>query len=381
MTNSILRVAVVGGGVLGVCTAQQLAQAGAAVTLLTDGEPANGASGRSLSWLNSAGPRSETYHRLRMAGIDRYRTLTAQHRVDDWLRFDGGLAWTDDAEQLSARHQHELAHGYASRLLGPDQVAIEVAGVDPGVLPSSGAVWNTGEGWVDLPSLVQFLLKDFVGRGGSAMIQAGPCRLETDDNRVTAVRAANAGRIEVDAAVLATGAAVPSMVAELGVRIPEATPISLLVTTKALRHGLQAVLNTPRVSLRPAPGGALAVDSDWTSESIARGPDGHYTVPDAVVATLLDEASTVLAGHPRLEPARTGIGPKPIPGDGEPVLGRVDSVPGLSLAFTHSGATLGLIAGELLAYEIVNDQLHPMLPEFNARRFENSGFRDGFAYG
>jgi glycine/D-amino acid oxidase-like deaminating enzyme len=64
-----------------------------------------------------------------------------------------------------------------------------------------------------------------------------------------------------------------------------------------------------------------------------------------------------------------GIGPKPIPGDGEPVLGKIDEVPGLYIAFTHSGATLALIAGELLAYEVVRASTHPMLADFNARRF------------
>ena len=51
------------------------------------------------------------------------------------------------------------------------------------------------------------------------------------------------------------------------------------------------------------------------------------------------------------------------------MLGRIDEIAGLSVAFTHSGATLGLIAGELLAYEIVRGTAHPMLADFNARRF------------
>src|SRR5215210_5180670 len=111
-----LKVAVVGGGVLGVSTAQQLARAGADVVLLTEGALASEASGRSLSWLNSAAIRSESYHRLRMAGIDRYRTLSAQHPGLEWLRFDGGLAWQAEhqAEELRRRHEYALAHGYDS---------------------------------------------------------------------------------------------------------------------------------------------------------------------------------------------------------------------------------------------------------------------------
>ena len=108
---------------------------------------------------------------------------------------------------------------------------------------------------------------------------------------------------------------------------------------------------------------------DWTNAHITRASDGSYQVPAAIIESLLAEASQVLQGKPDLQPAWYGIGPKPIPGDGEPVLGRVDDVNGLYVAFTHSGATLGLIAGELLAYEIITGAAHPMLVEFNLRRF------------
>ncbi len=371
MVSRPLRTAVVGGGVLGVSTATQLVRAGADVVLMTEGELTSNASGRSLSWLNSAGVRADAYHRLRMAGIDRYRTLAAQHPVNDWLRFDGGLAWTTAAEAERMRHWHrsERARGYESHLLGPDQVARRVAGVDPNVIPATGAVWNPGEGWVDLPSLVRFLIKDFLAQGGELVTRAGSCRVSMISGRVDAVIAATGNRWAVDAVVLATGAAVPAMAAELGVIIPDATPVSLLVGTAPLAHDLTAVLNTPRVALRPGPGGTLSVDSDWASEKIIPVEGGGYAVPDGVVPALLAEATAVLAGHPQLKPSWSGIGPKPIPGDGNPVLGRVDAVSGLSVAFTHSGATLGLIAGELIASEISNDEAHALLAEFNVRRF------------
>ena len=262
-----------------------------------------------------------------------------------------------------------MSHGYESHWLRPDEIAAHVPGVDPGAVPATGAVWNPGEGWVDLPSLVQFLIKDFVAQRGRLVTRAGPSQVEVRGGAVRAVRTAGGERFEVDAAVLATGAAVPAMAAELGITIPDATTIALLVTTKPLPHDLTAVLNTPRVSLRPAPGGALAVDSDWPNASITQAADGGYQVPEAVVTALLAEASGVLIGHPQLVADRSAIGPKPIPGDGDPVLGRVDEVSGLSIAFTHSGATLGLIAGELLAQEIVEGTAHPMLADFNVRRF------------
>ena len=51
-------VAIIGGGILGVSTAVHLLREGASVTLLTERGLASEATGRSLSWLNSAGERS-----------------------------------------------------------------------------------------------------------------------------------------------------------------------------------------------------------------------------------------------------------------------------------------------------------------------------------
>jgi glycine/D-amino acid oxidase-like deaminating enzyme len=375
MSFSRIKVAVVGGGVIGVSTAQQLARAGADVILLTDGALTSGASGRSLSWLNSAGMWREPYHRLRMAGIDRYRTLSAQQPDRRWLRFAGGLAWyaEDKAGELRQRHDHDVAHGYDSHLLGPDRVGAHTPGVNAAAIPETGAIWNPGEGWVDLPSLVQFLIKDFVERGGKLVTKAGKCTVRSKVGSITGVATKTGQLVGADAVVLAAGAAVPAMVADLGISIPDATPVSLLVMSRPVHHPLRAVLNTPRVSLRPTPDGALAVDSDWANAHITRTADGSYEVPPSIIESLLAEASLVLERTPRLEAAWCGIGPKPVPGDGESVLGRVDEVAGLYLAFTHSGATLGLIAGELLAYEIMTGAPHPMLDEFNVRRFREGG--------
>ena len=372
MTNSsAIKVAVVGGGVIGVSAAQQLAKAGADVILLTESALTSCASGRSLSWLNSAGMWREPYHRLRIAGIDRYRTLSAQQPGLRWLRFAGGLAWyaEDKGEELHQRHDHEVAHGYDSHLLKAQDVDSHTPGVNATAIPDAGAIWNPGEGWVDLPSLVEFLIKDFQECGGQLITNAGKCTVRSHAGSISGVATEGGDLVGVDAVVLAAGAAVPAIVADLGIIIPDATPISLLVTSRPVHHPLRAVLNTPRVSLRPTPDGALAIDSDWANVHIRQAADGRYEASPAIVESLLAEASLVMLGAPKLEAAWCGIGPKPVPGDGEPVLGRVDDVTGLYLGFTHSGATLGLIAGELLAYEIMTGASHPMLIEFNVRRF------------
>jgi glycine/D-amino acid oxidase-like deaminating enzyme len=111
------------------------------------------------------------------------------------------------------------------------------------------------------------------------------------------------------------------------------------------------------------------MDSDAAAREVTVTADGGYLVRETTVEALLRAASTVLAGSPELELDHYGVGRKPIPGDGEPVLGAVDEIPGLFVAFTHSGATLGLLAGELLAESIMSGRPSHLLAPFGPGRF------------
>lgn len=369
--SSISTVVVVGGGIFGVSTAVHLARRGIATTLVNDGPLAGGASGRSLAWINSSRKRSPEYQQLRMVGIDRYRTLSVKYPDADWLRFDGGLTWdADDASnEIAAVFAHEQDLAYDALHLSAGEIASVTPGIDASTVTSQGAIFNPGEGWVDLPSLIKILVAEFTERGGTIVTDAGRAVVTIKDGRATGVETTSGRRFDADAVLLATGGAVPGMVAEIGQHIADATPIALLVRTKAMDLPLKAVLNTPRVAIRPTPDGALALDSAWSEEEVVVKAEGTYEIRDSTIQGLLDEASKILEGNPKLEFASYGVGPKPIPGDGEPVFGQLKGIEGYYVAFSHSGATLGLIAGELLAGEIANGTEHPLLARFRPARF------------
>lgn len=365
------KVIVVGGGIFGVSTAVHLARLGIGTTIINDGPLANGASSRSLAWLNSARRRSGSYHRLRMAGIDRYRTLSAKYPDAAWLRFDGGLTWdADDASNdIAAVFDYERDLGYDAQLLEAEQIAKTTPGVDPRLVTRQGAIFNPGEGWVDLPSLIGVLAEEFLSLGGEIVTDAGRATINVEGGRARGVWTSNGTQWQADAVLLAAGGAVPAIAAEAGQHIGDGTPIALLVRTKPIDHPLKAVLNTPRVAIRPTPDGAFALDSAWSEEEIIVNADGTYEIKPSTLEGLLLEASKVLEGNPKLEIGDYGVGPKPIPGDGEPVFGELQAIPGYFVAFSHSGATLGLIAGELLADEIATGKRHPLLADFRPERF------------
>lgn len=373
MTDTTITSAVIiGAGIFGVSTGMQLARRGIRVTILNDGPPANGASGRSLSWLNSARMRSEPYHLLRMAGIDRYRTLSVRFPNADWLRFEGGLTWdaNDTSNEIEAAYCHEVSIGYDALRLSAGEVARVTPGVDASAITPQGAIFNPGEGWVDLPALIGVLLEEFAARGGALVTEEGAARVLVENGRAVGAQTAAGNRFPADAVVLATGPAVPRMAEESGQTIGDGTPVALLVQTKPFVHPLRAVLNTPRVAVRPAPGGTFSLDADWAADQgVKLRPDGGYDVDGSVVDALLAEAAKVMEGNPKLEAASIDVGGKPIPGDGEPVVGALEAIPGYYVVFSHSGATLGLIVGELLAYEVATGAEHPMLATFRPERF------------
>ena len=63
------------------------------------------------------------------------------------------------------------------------------------------------------------------------------------------------------------------------------------------------------------------------------------------------------------------MGERPVPLDGLPVVGAVPGAPGVFLAVMHSGVTLGPLIGQLLAQEILQGSLSPLLSSFRASRF------------
>jgi glycine/D-amino acid oxidase-like deaminating enzyme len=366
------RVGIIGGGIFGVSTALQLAKLGAEVTLMNDGLLANGASGRSLAWLNSANLRSPEYHVLRVMGLDRWRTLATQRpETADYLKFDGGLTWEVEGsgDKLRAVLEHEHSIGYDGHWLSADGVSTAVTGVDRSAISAEGAVFNPGEGWVDLPRVIALLVEDFIALGGTVIENAGESSIVVTDGTVTGISTADGRITEVDAALLATGPSVPHAMRDLGIPLGDESPVALLVFTKPIETTLKAVLNTPRIAVRPTPEGGLALDSGWSEEEITVHEDGTFEFLDSTVQGLLAEASKVLEGNPTLEVDSIGAGRKPIPGGGEPVFGELKQIPGYFVAFSHSGATQGLFVPELLAREIMHGIESPLLENFRPGRY------------
>ena len=179
--------------------------------------------------------------------------------------------------QIASVYEYERNIGYDAQLLRPEQVAAVTPGVNAAAITPQGAIFNPGEGWVDLPSLIELLLGEFTGRGGKLVADAGRASVDVTGARARGIKTSKGVHIDADAVLLAVGPDTPAVLAESGIQIPDATPISLLVKTKPVDVALRAVLNTPRVAVRPTPDGALVLDSAWSEEEVVTNGDGTYS--------------------------------------------------------------------------------------------------------
>src|SRR5215471_6523489 len=91
------RCAVIGAGVLGVCVAARLAEAGIAVTLLEQDRPGHAATRSSFAWLNANDKAPRAYHDLNHAGMRAWATLSAALGGAPWYRPAGNIEWAEDA--------------------------------------------------------------------------------------------------------------------------------------------------------------------------------------------------------------------------------------------------------------------------------------------
>jgi len=166
-----------------------------------------------------------------------------------------------------------------------------------------------------------------------------------------------------------------AVIAELaGLTLPMRNTRGVLVYASSVAVSVSLVIHSPRVHLRPDGGGRLLLHSEETDNAVcvSGGASGAEIGPMRGVAETVLEAGRALypgLGAAAVESVR--VGERPIPGDGLPVLGRVAGLPNFHFAVSHSGATLCLHAGDLVAAEALGDDQSGTLAPFRFERFRN----------
>lgn len=373
------RIVVVGDGILGASVAHACAQSGAAVTVIGSG-PGSGATWRSFGWLGAAQEVPESYHRLRLTSLARYREFAAMPLFDGAVRFCGGLAWETDSSTVQliqgADEVERVAQTFTRlRALGHSVESIDRAralqlepALAPGALPTDGILLARDEGWVDLPAFTGLLLSEVVRYGGRLIVD-GRARVTEVDGRARVVLS-DGTPVAGDEVVVAVGSQSTQLLEAVGVAVPQRSTKGALLFTQPSSLQLRTLIRTPVGSLRPRPGGGAVVHTSVIENALTDDGAGGFTVDGESVAASLADLSELFAGGAPLQLDRVATGLRPIPGDGWSVVGELEALPGCWISFSHSGATLGPIFGELLASEILEPGFRtPLLDAYRPERF------------
>ncbi|SFI79053.1 Glycine/D-amino acid oxidase [Amycolatopsis sacchari] len=358
------QVVVIGAGIDGAAVGVELARRGARVTVVDSGPPAAGTSGATFSWTNSNGKQPRAYHELSIGGMRAHRRLAGEVAGSDWYHEGGNLEWGDDEterEQLRRKVDSVLEYGYEARWLTRAEVLRLEPDINPAELPAEGIAYFPSEGWVEPARLIGHLLSTVdIERCWHDAVTG----IDVAGGRVRSVRLASARRLPADAVVNCAGPAAAQVAALAGLELPMNNTRGVLIYTSPVAVSVARVVHAPRVHLRPDGGGRLLLHTHELDDAA----DGA-TVDEAAVEKVVEAGCALYPGIRAASVESVRVGVRPIPADGLPVLGRARELPNFHFAVSHSGATLSLHAGALVAAEVLGEDRSEELAPFRFERF------------
>jgi glycine/D-amino acid oxidase-like deaminating enzyme len=373
------RYVVIGAGVLGVGLAARLAEAGARVTLLEQARPGWAATRWSFAWLNANDKGPRAYHDLNHAGLRAWARLAARLGSPGWYQPTGNLEWAaspDGHEQLADRAHRLTSWGYPAQLIGP----VAAGQLEPSLRlpePAPDVAWFPAEGYLRTAGMISQLVARARAHGATVLTGA-PGRVTGLDQAggvVRGVLTATGQAVPADAVLCCAGRWVPGLAALAAAA--RAVPLARWAGPGAPAPGLvvragpvappgpRRMIHAPGVYLRPHAAGQLQLEA----------PDAAVDLqtPDAELrrwaAELLRRARRVTRG---LDGARvTGyrVCVRPMPADGQSIVGWLPGTTGLYLAVTHSGVTLGAHLAELISAELLGGAAPAELAPYRPARF------------
>ena len=371
------RYVVIGAGILGASVAARLAGAGAPVTLLDQDQPGRAASRWSFAWLNSNDKAPRSYHDLNHAGVRAWAELAPGLDGEAWYRPVGHveLANSDaEAAELEARVRRLTGWGYPARLIDP----AEAAEIEPSLRPPArGAAFFPGEGYI----LTEPLIERLVARAeshGADVLTGEPGRvtgLDAGPGAAPRVRTADGNVLEADEVVCCAGRWTPALAALASPAAP--VPLIPWDTPGATAPGLVIragpvtppapvrLLHTPDLSLRPHPGGQVHLEAPDAKVDLHTSQPGLRRW----AAELLRRARRTVRGLDDAQVVAYQVCVRPMPADGQSIVGRLPGAPGLYVAVTHSGVTLAAHLSRLIAADLTTGIPPPDLAPYHPARF------------
>jgi glycine/D-amino acid oxidase-like deaminating enzyme len=362
------RVAVLGAGIVGSAVAYCLASAGARVTLVDRAGPAAATSGNSFAAVSGS-----TAVDLPAARALWRRALTETRAIatevgGEWLHIVGAIWWTRDGapvrldtdgtpdEMRAVGYRFEMLDEAATRELEPELRLPEGAQVL--LLPD--------EGWIDVVTACRRLVDAATTRHRASLLRGEVREVAHAGSAVVGVGLGDGTRLEADIVVNAAGPWANEIAAMAGSSLVIGRRPGAMVVTSPTRVRLRHVVWGPGMNARPFDSERILVQREPYDRTLT---DGLYPTLDHPFAHgAIDDAATILPGLRQARIARVMYGVRPIPPDGEPIIGYDAHVGGLYHAVMHGGVRRASVVARAIARELSGVHV-PELEPYRPARF------------
>ncbi len=366
---------VVGGGIMGLATAWNLAKLGVRrIVVLERSYLCSGASGR-----NGGGVRaqwsSETNVRLMKDAIRLCADFATEMRINVWFRQGGYLFIARSearAKQLAASVELQRAHGLPTRMIDGAEAKKIVPELDASRIvaasfnPDDGVVfpWPFVWGYAAACEKVGVAVHTFTG------VRA----IETEARRVTAV-VTTRGTIRTPLVIAAAGAWSPEITAMAGVTLPSWPHRHEICSTEPLKPFLRPLVADLASGLYFSQSMRGEIVGGISNERVPDGLDQGSSLRFlGLYGRALTRTMPLLSG---IRVLRQWSGCYDYTPDQSPLLGRVDELDGLILVsgFVGHGFMMAPIVSKLLAEHLVAPDRHgpfekDLFAKWNLRRFK-----------
>jgi glycine oxidase len=367
------KIAIVGGGVIGLSIGWRLAAAGCVVEIFERGTAGRGASWAAAGML-AAGSEVEPGESALFALSRRSQSLWPAFAaelgeasgIDVELRSEGTLSVALSQDEL-ARLRQTFA---LQQRLGVDSGWLSRAEAlerEPCLNPRlAGAVLAAGDHQVENRRLVEALRLAFARAGGSLHEDMGDVAIRSESGRAIGVTAGGVDH-PAEIVIAAAGAWTPDVPGLPPAACPPVRPVKGQMLALAMDPAapiLRHVLWTQKAYLVPRRDGRLLIGA--TTEE--RGFDGTLTAGGML--GLLESAWRALPGIEELPIVETWVGFRPGSRDDAPILG-LTGIAGLILATGHhrNGILLTPITADAIAALVLTGQTDPAIAPFALARF------------
>jgi len=341
------RIVVIGAGIVGASLAYQLARRGAQVTVVEAGGIASGVTGTSFAWINTS-----------CAGIDPIAALRGG-AIAAWRQLETQVAG------LTVRWHGALSYGTQDGRVSPASIVIDrahIARLEPQLRrPPQQAIHEPEQGALDAVAATHALLAAAQALGATVRTHTPVLGFTVRDAQVTGVETV-AGLIEADMVVLAAGTGTASLAEKMGASLPIHASPAIVLRYQAPPGLVRGIISSHAMEVRQAEDGTMLAAEDYVGDA----PENQ---PAAMALRTASAIRDELEGAQAIAPEFAGVGLRPMPADGVPVIGYLPQVGGAYVCAMHPGVVLAAIVGELASGEIVDGQPAAALDACRPARF------------